>query len=974
MNTLKTSELVTDDGAIDALIKKLEKLGGTYESVIATIKGEAAELAKSNQTVNASTAAGREENVKQAKAADELAQAYKRYNSALSENKIQVEELKVAARTLGELKKNEARLNLSAEGSYNKLAAQYNIIKLNLNAMSKAEREGTVEGQKLVKTANEIYQEMKRLQAETGKTALNVGNYSEAVQEATKNVGEMRKELMALRNTSFAGKTEEEIATINKRIGDLVDGMADLKAEQAALGTEMSSLFVGNLKFVAAGVEGLVGTLSILGVESENLRNLESKMIQLIGVTQALAEIEDVLQKRTLQTTAVRIQAAVVNAKDTVVKWANTVATTAAARAEDAKSIATTRGSIATRAAAAVQWAWNAALAANPIGAVIVGVIALTAGIAALAKSMRTGVDEADRLKEGLGAIQRLAEENEAFRQFQLQLAGELGKSDIERTNIEKEQAAIRKGEIQTEIALLEKLRTTKINGAGAGAVERGLRSDEIERLKALSAERVAIDRKEILLRERLKKQEADAERERIANEVEAIKKRSDEAEQRAKAAKAERERIANEAKARLKERQEAALRELETEKAYQLARFDAETDYGNQSAEYQRVRAGERLNLEQELAKALLNVQRQYNRISQTEYETALLDMGTAMKDFSARMTAERNAETPGAIPGIDLSKGMEQKALERVKQIAQSLADKSKAEIQKGNDTGDSWWAKLFGVPKEDEQMVQSAFQTAKANLAEYMQALQRAADLRVQIADRNVEAAEREYDRQVQFKEAGLAYDLQTAAAKLDIERNAQRDALQEQQKTQRQQILLNSALEASNLAVAIAKMFSTNPILAIPLSALMVGSFIAAKIKAVQATKQEFAEGGFEFIGGGTHASGNDTPLGFATKSGKQAYAQKGEFHGIVRHEQVPKYKSILPALINGMNSGALNPDFMKAAITGLPPVFVQSSTNTAGLEKHLSKIAENTSRSDETFVSGNVVIRRSGNWTVRTTLG
>lgn len=953
MNKFNVGEMF-DASALDEIMKKLEKVGTTYEEVIAKIKGEAAELAKSNQTLNTTTAAGREETVKQAKATDELAQVYRRYNSLLDENRGQIEELKVASRTLSELKKNEARLNLAAEGSYNKLAAQYNIIKLNLNAMSKAEREGTAEGQKLVKTANEIYQEMKRLQAETGKTALNVGNYSEAVQDAVQNVGEMRKELMALRNTSFVGKTDEEIATINKRIGDLVDGMADLKAEQAALGTEMSSLFVSNLKFISAGVEGLVGSLSLLGVESENLRNLESKMIQLIAVTQALAEIEDVLQKRTLQTTAARIQSAVINAKDTVTKWANTVATTAAARAEDARAVATTRGSIATRAAAAVQWLWNAALAANPIGLVVIGVAALAAGIVYLTSKMGENADMVKRLTSDLNALQAANESNAEFRQFQLKLADEYGKTELEKTKLSRRLTNERIKDIENELAALSKI-----------ANQKGLDDAQIQRRNELNKELLQLSDERILLNIREQRQAKEA--------ADAAAK---EAAEKAKQAKAERERLATEAKAKLKERQEAAIRELDTEKAYQLARFAAETDYGNQSAEYQRVRAGERLLLEQELAKALLNVQRQYGRISQTEYETALLGMETAMKEFSAKMTAERNAETPGVLPGIDLSKAMQQKALERVKQIAQSLADKSKAELQKANEneTGSSWWAKLFGISKNDEQLAQSAFQTAKANLDDYMQALQRAADLRVQIADRNVQAAQTEYDRQFQLKQAGLAYDLQSAAAKLEIEKKAQREALKEQQRTQRQQIILNSALEASNMAVAIAKMFAQNPILAIPLSALMVGSFIAAKIKAIQATKQEFAHGGFEFIGGGTHASGNDTPLGFTTKSGKQAYAQRGEFHGIVRHEQVPKYKSILPALINGMNAGTLNPDFMKAAINGLPPVFFSNQTNTSGMEKHLSRIAENTSRTDETIVAGNMVIRKAGNWTVRTTLG
>jgi hypothetical protein len=48
--------------------------------------------------------------------------------------------------------------------------------------MSKAEREATAEGRKLVKESAALYDEMKRLQEETGKHTLNVGNYKSALE------------------------------------------------------------------------------------------------------------------------------------------------------------------------------------------------------------------------------------------------------------------------------------------------------------------------------------------------------------------------------------------------------------------------------------------------------------------------------------------------------------------------------------------------------------------------------------------------------------------------------------------------------------------------------------------------------------------------------------------------------------------------------------------------------------------------
>jgi len=118
----------------------------------------------------------------------------------------------------------------------------------------------------------------------------------------------MKKELIALRNTSFIGKTPEEIDALNKKIGMLTDEMNDLKATQAALGTELGTALAGSLKLATASLEGFVGATKILGIQSPYLEKLQGSMVELIGVTQSLGEIEDALGKKTLQTTYVKIK------------------------------------------------------------------------------------------------------------------------------------------------------------------------------------------------------------------------------------------------------------------------------------------------------------------------------------------------------------------------------------------------------------------------------------------------------------------------------------------------------------------------------------------------------------------------------------------------------------------------------------------------------------------------------------------
>ena len=70
---------------------------------------------------------------------DALTQAQNRYNQAADATNIQIKELDLQTKTLNQTAKYQAQINQSAEGSYNRLAAQYALNKIKLNAMSAAE-------------------------------------------------------------------------------------------------------------------------------------------------------------------------------------------------------------------------------------------------------------------------------------------------------------------------------------------------------------------------------------------------------------------------------------------------------------------------------------------------------------------------------------------------------------------------------------------------------------------------------------------------------------------------------------------------------------------------------------------------------------------------------------------------------------------------------------------------------------------
>lgn len=199
-NPIKYSDLVSPDSSITDLIKQLDELSDTYTNALKNIKAEAIQLAAVLQKVSGATEDGRNTTKKAADDAERLARAQRDLSFAESENAKKLAELKLAQQEANQINKLVVKINQSAEGSYNKLSAQYSLNKIYLNNMTKAERENTEEGRKLVEQTRDIYEEMKRLQEATGKYQLNVGNYTEA-SNAIIAYGDKLKQTLGLNNS-----------------------------------------------------------------------------------------------------------------------------------------------------------------------------------------------------------------------------------------------------------------------------------------------------------------------------------------------------------------------------------------------------------------------------------------------------------------------------------------------------------------------------------------------------------------------------------------------------------------------------------------------------------------------------------------------------------------------------------------------------------------------------------------------------
>lgn len=304
-NPIKYSDLISPDNSITDLIKQLDMLSDSYKNALSNIKEEAIQLAAILQKVSGATEEGRKTTKKAADDADRLARAQRDLAFAESENAKKLAELKLAQQEANQINKLIVKINQSAEGSYNKLSAQYSLNKIYLNNMTKAERENTEEGKKLVEQTKEIYEEMKRLQEATGKYQLNVGNYTQA-SDAIIAYGDRLKESLGL-NNAFGesllamGRGGQESKEVFKAMSD-----GALALGKSLLTLLTNPVFLGIAGIAAAGAafkwwydynSGLVEatrlTQQFTGKQGDNLKAYRNEV-------QAVADTFNVDFKETL--------------------------------------------------------------------------------------------------------------------------------------------------------------------------------------------------------------------------------------------------------------------------------------------------------------------------------------------------------------------------------------------------------------------------------------------------------------------------------------------------------------------------------------------------------------------------------------------------------------------------------------------------------------------------------------------------
>ena len=277
-------------------------------------------------------------------------------------------------------------------------------------------------------------------------------------------------------------------------------------------------------------------------------------------------------------------------------------------------------------------------------------------------------------------------------------------------------------------------------------------------------------------------------------------------------------------------------------------------------------------------------------------------------------------------------------------------------------------------IGLDSDQQSALNTAIDSVKDSIGSLVDSWNQAAEAAVNAANAQVDAAQRTLDAEIEARNAGYANEVETAQKELELAKKNQEKANKEREKAQKAQLAADSITQASSLITASANIWSSlsgipvvGPALAAAALVTMWASFAAAKIKAVQVSKQnteQYGDGTVELLQGGSHASGHDIDLG-TKKDGTRRRAEGGEFFAVINKRNSRRFRDVIPDVINSFNDGTFADRYQRAnaAMAGYAVQLIGGGkTDVSGLEKDVAAIRQQGDESRYVDGQGNTIIR------------
>lgn len=374
----------------------LAQVNGTYENNV-----------KSLLRVNEAIAANKKQQEDLKKQLEYGRIGAEQYNEALLQLTIKERELKQEKSSLTTLLKNEERENQAVIGSYNQMSQQLELLKKAYKSMTQEEKQSAL-GKEMESAIQNLDAHLKDLAADMGEFQRNVGNYAVAGGSIKKDLKELVLEIANL-SIAYQNLSEEEkksadgqalashIQDLTEKAGVLKDTIADTNQAitNAASDTRGFDQLSGSIQLAIDGFGLATGAAEMLGISSEDLATIQTKLQAAIAASNAMQSIQNTLQ-----------------AQSAVMQGVNLVQTKLRTVAENLHTAAQGKGVIATAALTAAQWAFNAAASANPIGLIVVAIIACIAAVWGLVKAFTAFFGTSDE------DIKKYEKQKEAFEEM----------------------------------------------------------------------------------------------------------------------------------------------------------------------------------------------------------------------------------------------------------------------------------------------------------------------------------------------------------------------------------------------------------------------------------------------------------------------------------------------------------------------------------------------------------------------------
>lgn len=985
-NPIRYSDLIVPDNSIEQAIRQLTALNEAYDNMSADIRANAAQLAQSLQRVSGATEEGRQVTRKAADDADRLAKAQRDLATAQGDTARELAELKQATQEQNRINSLIAKSNRSVEGSYNRLSAQYSLNKIRINQMSQEQRDAAEASEGLITKTRELYESMKRMQEETGKHQLNVGNYTEA-SDAIAAYSDRLVEGLGL-NSQFG----QSLLALG-RGGDEAKGVFTAMGDGAkALGNTLMGLMKNPVFLAIAGVAGAAGafkwwydynaglveatrlTQQFTGLAGQELSQVRNQVTVLADTFDSDFREVMVAANAVSKQFGIDIQQSLNLVQQGLVAGANVngeffdTLREYPAYFREAGLTAEQFIAITTQAAQQGIFSDKGVDTIKEANLRLREMTTATAealdgiGISSqeVQEALRTGaMTTFDVIQQVSARLSELPDSAAVVGTAIADIFGGPGEDaglayirTLQDINLNLDEVTARTGvlgqlqekQLRSELELQNAL--SALFDATGGGFERMTTNVKVfinQGLTGLINGIISIYNyladfynESVLLRGLWNgivttfKIAFDTIGNILAFFVDLVQSTG----QVIKGAftldfKGLKQGVASFGR---------AFADLGRETAKDFRENFEEGLEGMQK----RIKpitipvAVETAGDAQPLADAdpVKVVEQQAERIAEA-YRAGTTEIRRAQQEQLAAISGHtKDVLTAGA------------QVMEDVAGLAQRKVEEIAEENKEGKDIYD-----LLGLKLSDEQKegINASLEYAKQALESLVQARVDAANRAVENADREVEAAEEALDRELEARNAGLANNAEAARKELEQARRTQRQALQEQARAQKQQEAIQSIQQAASLVTASANLWAQLGLGAIPAMAVMWASFAAAKIKAAQMTRgsEAYGEGTVELLQGGSHQSGNDVDLG-TKPDGTRRRAEGGEFFAVINKRNSRRFRKVIPSVIRSLNDGSFAHKYLNAYNTdGLTFNFAGGGTDIRELNDNVRALRKSS---------------------------